>query len=332
MHLKRQHKPSALIQGHSRSSRKSLRRPLSAVSEHFWRLLRSLGTSSPVDQAYFPLQPSPMEKVKTKLAVWSWAKEQGMDACEGRSTWIPLLDPDTPSTLHGTAKHSPVHDDRPFNPPNSQHTSVHRSPRPALTPEIGLSTGLSTPPSPMIRPRSPCHISEEDVDEEDEPLQPKTKSSPNRTPFKPHASTSDYLSIPIVTSRSTPTSPSEPQISLPRQLSNLGADETHFKAHRNSVDLLQLRQQNESKLNHNLMNSQDSMILARSKFNESYPKAVLDIRPAWSRADVLSRISDASPPPEVTDQGGMRSVEKQTQRKRQLDIYSAIEQRKVGCE
>ncbi|KAK5169535.1 uncharacterized protein LTR77_005511 [Saxophila tyrrhenica] len=246
------------------------------------------GLSTPEDDNSFPGPPSPMQKVKTKLAVWSWAREQGLDAEDGQPKWMELLDPHEEAIYHASTDHSPHADERPLTPPNSHRTSVaFLSPNNAGTPKH------STSPSPANHSKNASEIIEED--DEEPPLELKSKSTNSRPCSIEQAPTHDYLTIPVSRSQSAPTSPSEPPgAALPRQLSNLAAEETHFTTHRNSVDLLQYRKQHEAKVNHNLMNARDSMILTKSKFEESYPRALLDVRPAWSRE--LSSITDASPP------------------------------------
>lgn len=260
------------------------------------------GTSSPTDELKFPAPPSPMEKVRTKLAVWSWAREQGLDAADGRPKWLPLLDVDSQPTSRSRASRSSRTDDQPVVPHNSQHHSAAVSARHSES--DGGSPVLSVQGSPK-REAANVHVSDED-DDEYPLLELKTRSSSygHSSPHIRHPN-HDYLATTVKQSRSTPTTPTEPQVALPRQLSNLALEETHFKTHRNSLDLLQRRQQDEAKINHNLMNSRDSIILARSKFEERYPTATLDVRPAWSRADQMMRISDASPPDERREIGAL---------------------------
>lgn len=238
-----------------------------------------------------------MQKVKTKLAVWSWAKEQGLEAQDCQPRWMELLDPDGGATYLSPDNHSPRAEERPLTPPNSsQHTSVAwLSPRYPSSPAAGPSPRHSSPPSPSNKAR---FVSEAIEDDDEEPLlELRAKSTHSRTPDSKKTSTHDYLSIPVPRYHSAPTSPSEPPTAtLPRQLSNLPIEETRFTTHRNSVDLIHDRERHEAKVNHNLMNAHDSYILTKSKFDESYPHSLLGVRPAWIRANVMTPIVDGSPP------------------------------------
>jgi hypothetical protein len=230
-----------------------------------------------------------MEKVKTKLAVWSWAREQGLDPPDRGLRWIALLDADEQPTHQSTASHSP-RVEGPLSPPNTARPSVALSPQQSEPPSASRSPKWSEPPSPLSKARIIPEGSEDDAD--DPPLELKVKPAQPRLKSASQPP-NDYLTVPVLKSRSTPTTPCEPATVLPRQLSNLAAEETHFKAHRNSIDLLQHQQQNEGKINQHLMNARDSIILTKSKLDTKYPKSVVDIQPARRHVNTVSSTAHA---------------------------------------
>lgn len=234
--------------------------------------------------------PSPMDKVKTKLAAWSWAREQGLETEHGGPNWIPLLSCDDRISQS-------VSTDEPFAPPNTER------------PSGASSAKHSAPHSPPLEAYDTPGV---DEDEEDHPLELKVKASLSRPasilPPSLQKTQRDYLSLPIQKARSTPTSPgaSKPVNIISREPSNVSIESAHFKTHKDSLIFLQRRKE-EGKMNQQLMNSRDSVILARSKFDSPYPRSVLDLKPAWTRD--LSPIPDASPP-DVRVQANIKTMEK----------------------
>ena len=245
---------------------------------------------------------SPMDKVKTKLAAWSWAKEQGLETEHGGPNWIPLLSFDAEGSQQPTGNHTP-RTDEPFAPPNTERPSGASSAKHSMnhSPQAGGSDTLDA-----------------DDDEDEQPLELKVKATLSRPPSAPPQNyrkpSADYLSLPIQQSRSTPSSPSGTRHTkaISRQLSNLPASETHFQTHRDSVILSHLRQ-TEGRMNQHLMNSRDSVVLTRSKFHDRYPKPAVDPRVSWARVGrvgrALSPIPDASPP-DARIQSGLRAMAK----------------------
>jgi hypothetical protein len=242
--------------------------------------------------------PSPMDKVKTKLAAWSWAREQGLDEFGGPN-WIPLLSCHGDSSRSPSGAHSPRADE-PYAPPNTER------------PSGASSAKHSAPHSPG--PEEHDITGPDDDEEEDHPLELKVKASLARpAPTLPPSLQKNqgvYLSIPIQPSQSESSSPGASKLINPisRELSNLPIEDTHFKGHKNSLVLLHKRK-DEGKMNQQLMNSRDSVILARSKFDSPNPKSVLDSKSSWSRRGALSPILDASPP-DTRVQGSLRAMEK----------------------
>jgi hypothetical protein len=187
--------------------------------------------------------------------------------------------------------------DEPYAPPNTER------------PSGASSAKHSAPHSP---PLEAYDTPGADDDEEDHPLELKVKASfshPASTiPPSLRKAQGDYLSLPVQKSRRTPSSPgaSKPIKIISREPSNVSIEDAHFKAHKDSLVLLQ-RRKDEGKMNQQLMNSRDSFVLNRSKFDSRYPKSVLDAKPAWSRD--LSPIPDASPP-DARVQASLRAMEK----------------------
>ena len=259
--------------------------------------------------------PSPMDKVKTKLAAWSWAREQGLETEHGGPNCIPLLSCDD-----GVSQSLPT--DEPYAPPNTE--------RPSGT----SSAKHSAPHSPPLEAYDTPGAEE---DEEDHPLELKVKASFSRPaailPPSLQKTQGDYLSLPIQKSRSTPSSPgaSRPINIISREPSNVSIEDAHFKTHKDSLVLLQ-RRKDEGKMNQQLMNSRDSVILARSKFDSPYPKSVLDLKPPWTRD--LSPIPDASPP-DARVQAGLRAMEKVMERRerkpRERSVDRTHPDEHVGC-
>ena len=228
--------------------------------------------------------PSPMDKVKTKLAAWSWLREHGLDSEHGGPNWIPLL------SCHDEISHSPpgMHSppsDEPFAAPNTERQS-------------GASSAKhSAPHSPGPEDLDTSTIGE---DEEDHPLELKVKPSPacpaSTTPPSLKKRQGDYLSLPVLQHRSKLEDDGS-HISvkrISRELSNLPAEETHFKTHKDSLVLLH-KHKEEGNMNQHLINSRASIILTRSKLDSQHPKSVPASKSARSSPGTLSTILDASP-------------------------------------
>jgi hypothetical protein len=241
--------------------------------------------------------PSPMDKVRTKLAAWSWLREHGLDSEHGGPNWIPLLSHQDDATHSPPGMHSPPSDE-PFAPPNTERQS-------------GASSAKhSAPHSPGPEDQDPSTV---DEDEEEQPLELKLKASQARPvstlPPSLKKSQGDYLSLPALQyrSRSEDEGTQAPIKPISREFSNLSAEDTHFKAHKDSVLLIHKRKE-EGNMNQNLMNSRDSIDLTRSKLDSQYTKgsAVKSVR---NRPGTLSTILDASPPdPRV--EASLKAMEK----------------------
>lgn len=150
------------------------------------------GTSSPADGSRFPSPPSPMEKVKTKLAVWSWARDQGLETIDAHPKWLPLLDADILPTTHSTASRSSRADDGPLVPNNSQHPSVTVSP--TYSESGSGSPLLSGEGSTKAQGNIPRNS---DDDDEDPPLELKARAGSSSHSSNPiFHSTPDYLAAP----------------------------------------------------------------------------------------------------------------------------------------
>ena len=238
---------------------------------------------------------SPMDKVKTKLAAWSWARERGLTNEHGKPKWLPLLAIEEDDTSHCTPSiHTPQSED-PVAPPNTERPSGASSAR------------HSAPRSP---PGEAEIAADPEDDEEDQPIELKVRAKFSRLPSAPSLfPPSDYLDVPTQQSHSTPSSPGGTRhtIAISRQLSNLAAEETHFQTHRDSVILTKRHKHDEERTNQQLMNSHDSIILTRPKFDTRYPKAVSDSRHTSSRVRDLSPLPDASPP-DARRQSGLSAM------------------------
>ena len=242
---------------------------------------------------------SPMDRVKTKLAAWSWAKEHGLEAEGSPPNRIPLLAIGDEVSSTGSGGHTPQ-TEAPFAPPNTERPS-------------GASSAKQSIHHSPLQQHSECP----DIDEEedDPPLELKARTTLSRSASESAeqagAVGTDYL---CVSSRS-PSLPSTPGgtmnvIAIPRQLSNLAAEDAHFKTHKDSLILVHKRQE-EGKMNHHLMSSRDSVILARSKLDTRYPKSASEPKSSC-RARALSPIPDASPP-DARVQFGIEAMSKATE-------------------
>lgn len=264
--------------------------------------------------------PSPMDRVRTKLAAWSWAREQGLDSEHGGPNWIPLLPCHDDVYQSPSGIHSPPSDE-PFAPPNTER------------PSGASSAKHSAPHSPGPEEYDPSNVEDED---EDHPLELKVRAPLARPPFtippSLRKSQGDYLSLPVQQSEGSQTALKP----ISRELSNLPLEETHFKTHKNSLVLLH-KQKDEGRMNQHLLNSRDSIVLTRSKLNTRYPKQMLDTKSTWSRHGALSPILDASPPdPQV--EASLRTMERimegpeRRQRRAQANfVDEAHPDEHVGC-
>ena len=260
--------------------------------------------------------PSPMSKVKTKLAAWSWAREQGLENEDGKPRWVPLLSLEDGHSRHRSREDSNKGEE-PLGPPNTAKTSN------------ASSAKRSEPQTPV----SEVGAADAEDDDEDQPLELKVRATLCRPPTRhTHFPDIDYLDIPIQQSHSTPSSPGGMRHtkSISRQPSNLAAEDAHFKTHRDFLELIR-RRENEIKMNQELMNSRDSTILTRAKFDARYPKTALD-RPAGTRTRDLSPISDASPP-DAHAQAGLRAMVRVVDGRlpKQKAGHEAHSDKHVGC-
>lgn len=126
----------------------------------------------------------------------------------------------------------------------------------------------------------------EDEDPEDEPLELRVRPAFSSPTSKRHASDPaphDYLSVPHYErsgcgSQSRPSSPPSPCSGtrnakkhakiISRQLSNLAAEDAHFRSHRDSLELMRVRESSgETRLgiNQKLMGTKDSFLLTRAR-------------------------------------------------------------------
>jgi len=141
----------------------------------------------------------------------------------------------------------------------------------------------------------------------------------------------DYLAVPNYgQSRSTPTSPSGGRLHspLPRPLSNLAAEDEHFKGHRDSFDLYNSRREKEERLNQQLMATRDSFLLTRSKYDSRFARTAGGPVTQWSRFGGLSPIMDASPP-DAKIERGLKAMSKLAQEQKVHEEPHADEH--VGC-
>ncbi|KAK0930233.1 hypothetical protein LTS16_002147 [Friedmanniomyces endolithicus] len=234
--------------------------------------------------------PSPMGKVKTKLAAWSWAREQqaeGEDSESGGSRpMLSLMRIDTDRRRERS-------EDHPYAPPNTEKHSASSSAR------------HSGPQTPHEQPEV---IAEEDEDvqqaddeaevdeEEDQPMELRFKSAFHRIRSLSMPASTDYLTVPgrMLHSSNSPSSPPAPPGGLPRAMSNLAAEEARFMSHHDSLDLNHHRIEREARMNQLLMTTRDSFVMAKTKYEAKYPKIAGGIQ--CNRFEGLSTIPDASPP------------------------------------
>lgn len=230
-----------------------------------------------------------MERVRSKLATWQWAREN--DAYDndedGSGQRLPLLPVSGQSSSHNSRTPSYPYGPRhelPLTPPNTQRNSA--------TPSAKHSAPHTRPPSEeqVHFPMSPSPDEAEDDDPDDEPLElcvRPTFSRPQRPAVasRKHASDSivatgpqDYLSVPVNSNgHSGAESPDSPcggsrdvkahTKAISRQLSNLAVEEAQrFGTHRDSVELMRSRERvTKEMMNQELMGTRDSFVLNRAR-------------------------------------------------------------------
>ncbi|KAK0938551.1 hypothetical protein LTR29_009865 [Friedmanniomyces endolithicus] len=256
--------------------------------------------------------PSPMGKVKTKLAAWSWAREQQVEAEDSEGGSRPVL-----SLMRvDTDRRRERSEDHPYAPPNTEKHSASSSAR---------HSGPQTPheqPEVIVEEEEDVQQADDEaeVDEEDDqPMELRFKSAFHRIRSLSMPASTDYLTVPgrmlHSTSPSSPTAPHAPPSGLPRAMSNLAAEEARFMSHRDSLDLNHHRIEREARMNQLLMTTRDSFVLAKTKYEAKYPKTAGGI--TYNRFGGLSTIPDASPPEEGREgfaalerrvEGGRRAV------------------------
>ncbi|KAK3118012.1 hypothetical protein LTR53_000048 [Teratosphaeriaceae sp. CCFEE 6253] len=267
------------------------------------------------------LASSPMGRAKTKLAAWSWACEHP-DESEGEgaaqrssSRTIPLMRVDADARRERS--------EDPPGPPNTEKHSAASSTRHSGPQTPGELTADGDAREEGEDGQGPEGGDEADADadeEDDQPMELRFRSALHRLRSASLPASTEYLAIPS----STPPTPPPPASSstrvalptgpLPRALSNLAADEAGFHTHRDSLDLSHGRLARELRVNHHLMTTKDSFLLARGKGAHRYPRlagpsssaavqgaAGVGLGPGRARG--LSPIPDASPP----EDGGRRT-------------------------
>ena len=167
-----------------------------------------------------------MGHVQTKLAAWSWAKEQDQED-DDTPRWVPLM---------------AVDDFRPYRHPSD---SVEDPPAPPNTKSVSLASSYK-----HSGPQSP-RMSDFLEEEGDDLFETGFKATLSR-PVEEHPSGDEYIEIPTQKSRHHSSIPVPG--ALARPLSNLTDEEDHFQTHRDSVDLTR-RKLAEHKMNHQLMST-----------------------------------------------------------------------------
>ncbi|KAK3703179.1 hypothetical protein LTR37_014656, partial [Vermiconidia calcicola] len=172
--------------------------------------------------------PSAMDKVGTKLAAWSWAKEQDPESGQDEPNWLPLLSLNDDRLVQQPSKrdHS-SQTEEPFAPPNTERPS-------------GASSAKASAPG---SPRTGSEASPElEHDEGDKPIELVVKTRyprpPNSNAYTTRSTDNYYLGIPDGhASHGAPPSSAgmKESSSIPRQLSDLADEEKHFQAHRDSM-------------------------------------------------------------------------------------------------
>lgn len=237
-----------------------------------------------------------MDKADTKLAAWCWAKDHSLLDEDGNSRWFPLAASGMPPSQLRSCSHSPRSvSESPHCPPNTERPSGPSSGKQSVL-STAKHSSVGSPPGERA-----IDCDEDEGEDEDYPIELRIKAAlatPSRS--KSHGALDEYLSVPYEQSRSVPSSPaySSQVKAISRQLSNLAAEDVHFRTHRDSLLLLHKKELEEEEMNQQLVNSQDSVILTRFKFDAPYPSAGFASRSssAWLHQRDLSTIPDASPP------------------------------------
>lgn len=231
--------------------------------------------------SYVSRSPSPMGKADTKLAAWSWAREMAQDDDdEPRSIPLETIDDGITSQI--------VDPDHPLTPPNTERGSGPSSARHSDPQTPYQADGFDDPEAQEDTADNMTTADEiaTSYDDGEEPVRLRFKTRPSRVCSEP--TNTDYFTSTGQSSRSLPSSP------LPRQLSNLNAEDAHFKSHQDSFYLVQQRREREDKMNQHLMTARDSFLLTRMRYDGKYGKAGATSQ--WNRYGGLSTIPDASPP------------------------------------
>ncbi|KJX94485.1 hypothetical protein TI39_contig4189g00013 [Zymoseptoria brevis] len=221
-----------------------------------------------------------------------------------RFLFIPLLDLEAPSRRRTdrSSDQSPYLE-QPPGPPNTARHS-HQSSR--------LNSGLSSakpsaPPTPSRRSSEEPPAAEDDEEEDVPALSLYLKPS---SPVFSKSSTQPKMTFSTARCSSLPTPPS-----TTRHLahsSTMEAEASRF-AHRDSVDVYHARglkrHETEAKMNQELMNSRDSFVITKSKFEARWGKGGASseskaVGGGWTRFGGLETIEDATPPGRV----GFRAV------------------------
>lgn len=265
-------------------------------------------SSSTASVPHHPSGPSsPMEKVKSKLATWKWARENAAHCDTEDIPALPLL-----SIVHHSHSQTPSRPQSPRRevppaPPNTEKSSAAASAKPSA-PHTRPPSEEQLPISPLPAASSGSPSRRSSSDEEEEPLELRVRatfSQPHRT-HRPTSEPSDYLTVPVH-ARSGPSTSSPPSpcsgtrdarkhvAIISRQLSNLAAEEAHFQRHRDSVELMRHHREDGKGAvgNQALMGTRDSFVLANARRVREREKE----RDGGKRE--LGTIVDASPPNSV---------------------------------
>ncbi|KAF2167633.1 hypothetical protein M409DRAFT_21790 [Zasmidium cellare ATCC 36951] len=233
----------------------------------------SVGVAPADDIEDHVVPPSPrMERVKTKLTVWSWEREFG-DESDDRPPWSPLIDlsDERCRVVNRQSDHSPL-SEAPLAPPNTARQSGQSSAK-------------------QSEPQSPApELSDDSTEESPIELRIRPKS---QTALPTRSNTPENLFLAPPRRSSLPASPS-----IARNLSSLGTDDIRFRSHRDSVEITHghiKRHEEEGPINQELLNSRDSFDLTKSKMAARYPRAPTPTIHR-SRLVVMRPIADASPP------------------------------------
>lgn len=227
-----------------------------------------------------------LERVRSRLTGWSWEQETTrlQPDAYGRNSLSSDARPNHARSLSQSSDF-----DVPSPPPNTQGPSGRSS------------TQGSVSMTPTVEDA-------DDDDEEEEDEDPVQEIELKAQSFSVDSTSRDVSPPPI---RRTPSEPwdipaprcsdVQPSPLFSRQLSNLAAEERHFKSHRNSVELARERRLplgTASRLNQSLMNSVDSFLITKSKWDSRHGPSAANLphTATWDRSGGMGSISDASPP------------------------------------